>query len=58
MSWAPFLISLSSSGQRYDSVSRESSVHSMISISDQLLGDDFHEIHDVLRKRMTGKESF
>ena len=33
MSCAPFLISLSSSGQRYDSVSRESSVHSMTSIS-------------------------
>src|SRR5689334_10496906 len=33
MSCAPRLISLSSSGKRYDSVSRESSVHSMISIS-------------------------
>src|ERR1041385_9102795 len=33
MSCAPRLISLSSSGKRNDSVSRESSVHSMISIS-------------------------
>src|SRR6478736_1043934 len=33
MSWAPRLISLSSSGKRYDSVSRESSVHSMISMN-------------------------
>src|SRR5690348_18403971 len=33
MSWAPRLISLSSSGKRYDSVSRESSVHSMMSMN-------------------------
>src|SRR5664279_2623306 len=33
MSCAPFLISLSSSGKRYDSVSRESSVHSMMSMN-------------------------
>src|SRR5450631_2762811 len=33
MSWAPRLISLSSSGNRYDSVSRESSVHSMMSMN-------------------------
>src|SRR6266550_6332473 len=33
ISWAPFLISLSSSGNRYDSVSRESSVHSMMSMN-------------------------
>ena len=37
MSCAPFLIALSSSGKRYDSVSRESSVHSMISISSPLM---------------------
>ena len=37
MSWAPFLIALSSSGNRYDSVSRESSVHSMTSISSPLM---------------------
>ena len=34
---APFFIALSSSGNRYDSVSRESSVHSMISISSPLI---------------------
>jgi hypothetical protein len=33
MSCAPFLMALSSSGNRYDSVSRESSVHSMTSSS-------------------------
>src|SRR4029453_8954316 len=33
MSWAPFLISLSSSGKRNDSVSREASVHSMMSMN-------------------------
>src|SRR5690349_12401621 len=33
MSCAPFLISLSSSGNRNDSVSRESSVHSMMSMN-------------------------
>src|SRR5262247_1903207 len=33
MSCAPFLISLSSSGKRNDSVSRESSVHSMMSMN-------------------------
>src|SRR5215470_13282113 len=33
MSWAPRLISLSSSGKRNDSVSRESSVHSMTSMN-------------------------
>src|SRR5207247_2579609 len=33
MSWAPRLISLSSSGNRYESVSRESSVHSMMSMN-------------------------
>jgi Zn-finger nucleic acid-binding protein len=36
MSCAPFLIALSSSGKRKESVSRESSVHSMISISSPL----------------------
>src|SRR4030095_804349 len=37
MSCAPFLIALSSSGNRHDSVSRESSVHSMISSSSPLM---------------------
>src|SRR4029078_11660177 len=37
MSCAPFLIALSSSGNRYDNVSRESSVHSMTSISYALM---------------------
>src|SRR5688572_24594241 len=37
MSWAPFLIALSSSGNRNESVSRESSVHSMMSISSPLM---------------------
>src|SRR5688572_6041235 len=37
ISCAPFLIALSSSGNRYDNVSRESSVHSMISISSPLM---------------------
>ena len=37
MSCAPFLIALSSSGKRHDSVSRESSVHSMISSSSPLM---------------------
>src|SRR6185503_16335388 len=37
ISCAPFLIALSSSGNRYDSVSRESSVHSTTSISSPLM---------------------
>src|SRR5688572_15998361 len=37
ISCAPFFIALSSSGNRYDNVSRESSVHSMISISSPLI---------------------
>src|SRR5688572_16453618 len=37
MSWAPFLIALSSSGKRYDNVSRVSSVHSMTSITSPLM---------------------
>src|SRR5437763_236385 len=37
MSCAPFLICLSSSGNRKERVSRESSVHSMISISSPLI---------------------
>ena len=37
MSCAPFLIALSSSGNRNESVSRESSVHSMTSISSPLM---------------------
>src|SRR5688500_8265652 len=48
MSCAPFLIALSSSGNRYDSVSLESSVHSTISISSPLR-KSMIPIHDLIQ---------